>query len=66
MQPSSISSMGLAQTAADDDEEPPQLVTDDMLGKPLSLEHVIGASIFNESREDREARGKAECTSAAV
>ena len=33
---------------------------------PLTLDHVIGASIFNESKEDRQARGKAECTSAAV
>ena len=38
-----------------------------LLGKhPLTLDHVIGASIFNESKEDRAARGKAECTSAAV
>ena len=40
-----------------------------MLGKPLTMEQVlgtIGQNPFNESRDDRAARGKAECSSAAV
>ena len=40
-----------------------------MLGKDLTVEQImstIGQNPFNETKDDREARGKAECSSAAV
>ena len=40
-----------------------------MLGKDLTVEQImstIGQNPFNETKDDRQARGKAECSSAAV